>query len=85
MAAISLYQTNLVGGSSLHPAVQLACKHSLKSLPIPMLMKHYGTISGHVFFDPESSMKYSSYKSGVAGAEVLLDGKRTVLTDAFCY
>jgi hypothetical protein len=84
-AAVSLYQTDLAGGSGVHPAFQVSFRHPLTSLPIPVLLKHHGTISGHVFYDPTSSYRYSSSMTGVDGAEIWLDGQRKTRTDAHGY
>jgi hypothetical protein len=80
-AAVSLYQSDLAGASGVHPAFQVSYRHPLRSLPIPLLVRHHGAISGHVFYDPTSSYKYSSSALGVQGAEVWLDGERKMLTD----
>ena len=84
-AAVSLYQTDLTGGSSVHPAFQVSYRHPLRSLPIPVLLKHHGIISGHAFYDPASSGRYSSSVRGVAKAEIWLDGERSTRTDARGY
>jgi Carboxypeptidase regulatory-like domain len=85
-AAVSLYQTDMAGGSGIHPAVQISFTHSLTSvLPIPFLLKQHGRISGHVFYDPASSGRYSPSEAGVAGAEVWLDQQRKTRTDAHGY
>jgi hypothetical protein len=84
-AALSLYQSGLAGSSGVHPAFQVSYRHPVKSLPIPLLLKHHGTISGHVFYDPTSSSRYSQSMYGVDGAEVWLDGERKTVANAHGY
>ena len=41
------------------PAFQVSLRHGFGALPIPSLVRHHGTISGHVFRDDASSGRYS--------------------------
>jgi hypothetical protein len=83
--AASIYQSNMARASTVQPAFQVAYRHPLHGLPVPLLMRHHGIISGHAFYDPASSSRYAPSLRGVDGAEVWLDGTRMTHTDEHGY
>jgi hypothetical protein len=86
-ASLGMLQTAAAAPAGAAPGSRqitygVSFRHRFGSVPELLFPVRRGTIQGYVFADEEASGRYSSGDPGIGGVTVVLDGERSVRTDA---